>query len=248
MILYYSGTGNSQFVAEKMAQCLNEPCVNLFEKLKNHDITPLESQTPFIVVSPTYGWQLPHLVRDWLKQVSFNGNQALYFFLTCGSEIGNASKYLECLCKEINMEYRGCGEIVMPENYIALFNVPSENEIQQLLLQATQTVEMYVPFIQNDQCLPEPTRNGIDRFKSSWVNAAFYPLIVHAKKFYANDACIGCGKCALHCVMNNIQIIKGKPQWEDHCTHCMACICGCPTEAIEYGKATKNKPRYQCPK
>lgn len=25
------------------------------------------------------------------------------------------------------------------------------------------------------------------------------------------------------------------------------CICGCPTAAIEYGKASKGKPRYQCP-
>ena len=29
---------------------------------------------------------------------------------------------------------------------------------------------------------------------------------------------------------------------------CMACICGCPAEAIEYGKKSRGKPRYQCPK
>ena len=31
------------------------------------------------------------------------------------------------------------------------------------------------------------------------------------------------------------------------CTHCMACICGCPAGAIEYGTASRGKPRYQCP-
>ena len=25
-------------------------------------------------------------------------------------------------------------------------------------------------------------------------------------------------------------------------------ICGCPKEAIEYGRKSKGKPRYQCPK
>ena len=28
------------------------------------------------------------------------------------------------------------------------------------------------------------------------------------------------------------------------CTHCMACICYCPTSAIEYGKKSLGKPRY----
>ena len=31
---------------------------------------------------------------------------------------------------------------------------------------------------------------------------------------------------------------------KDSRTHCMACICYCPKEAIEYGKKSKGKPRY----
>ena len=27
----------------------------------------------------------------------------------------------------------------------------------------------------------------------------------------------------------------------------MACICGCPVSAIEYGRKSQGKPRYQCP-
>ena len=30
----------------------------------------------------------------------------------------------------------------------------------------------------------------------------------------------------------------------ENCTHCMACICYCPAEAIEYGKKSLGKPRY----
>ncbi|WP_366008713.1 4Fe-4S binding protein [uncultured Eubacterium sp.] len=32
--------------------------------------------------------------------------------------------------------------------------------------------------------------------------------------------------------------------WGNQCTHCMACICYCPTEAIKYGKKSIGKPRY----
>lgn len=68
-----------------------------------------------------------------------------------------------------------------------------------------------------------------------------------AKKFYATDACIGCGKCTKVCPLNNVNLRDRKPVWGNQCTHCMACICKCPEEAIEYGKKSKGKPRYQCP-
>ena len=46
---------------------------------------------------------------------------------------------------------------------------------------------------------------------------------------------------------NNVSLKDGKLLWGDQCTHCMACICKCPKEAIEYGNRSKGKPRYQCP-
>lgn len=48
------------------------------------------------------------------------------------------------------------------------------------------------------------------------------------------------------CFTNCIVMREGKPHWEGHCTHCMACICGCPQHAIEYGKKSQGKPRYRC--
>ncbi|MFR8517088.1 MAG: EFR1 family ferrodoxin, partial [Emergencia timonensis] len=84
--------------------------------------------------------------------------------------------------------------------------------------------------------------------KSSLVNTIYYPTMIHAKKFYATDACISCGKCQKDCPLNNVSIVCGKPKWGKDCTHCMACICGCPAEAIEYGNHSKGLPRYQFPK
>ena len=50
------------------------------------------------------------------------------------------------------------------------------------------------------------------------------------------EKCISCGKCAQLCPLNNIQLVDGKPRWGSSCTQCMACICRCPQEAIEYGR------------
>ena len=68
-----------------------------------------------------------------------------------------------------------------------------------------------------------------------------------AAKPQVGSGCRSCGKCAEQCVTNNIVLQQGRPVWGRNCTHCMACICGCPAAAIEYGRKSIGKPRYQCP-
>jgi NAD-dependent dihydropyrimidine dehydrogenase PreA subunit len=88
---------------------------------------------------------------------------------------------------------------------------------------------------------------GDSWIKTAVVNPIFYQLVVKTGPFHATDTCTGCGKCEQYCPLNNIILVNGKPQWGENCTHCMACICKCPAEAIEYGTHSNGKPRYQCP-
>lgn len=247
MILYYTGTGNSEFVAKRIAKQLNETTLNCFDKLKKNDCTEIHSSTPWIVVCPTYGWQIPHLFRDWLIQVPLIGSKEIYFIMTCGEDNGDSNSYLERLCDEKKLNYKGCIEVVMPENYIAMFPVPNGCEAKEIIKNAYPLIDDIASVIEKKQDLEEKKITFIDRMKSGLVNQVFYKFFVHAKKFQVSENCTGCGKCVQLCVCDNIQLINQKPKWENHCTHCMACICNCPTQAIEYGSASKNKPRYLCP-
>lgn len=248
MVLYFTGTGNSRYAAERIASIINDDCINLFERIKDKNYSEIKSDRDFVIVSPTYGWQIPHILRDWLKQSKLSGSKNIYFIMTCGGEIGNASKYLSSLCKEINMNYMGCAEIVMPENYIALFDAPEKAEALRIIENSEPDIEKSAQIILSGNPIPEKSIGAVDKIKSGIVNAVYYPLLIHSKKFTVSDNCISCGKCVKACVMNNIKLINSKPIWTDNCTHCMACICSCPKSAIEYGKASMGKPRYTCPK
>lgn len=247
MILYFSGTGNSAFAAKKIADALGEECFDLFSKIRENDYDEIHSDTPFVIVCPTYGWQIPHILESWLLKTPFKGSKDIYFIMTCGQDIGNAKKYVQRLCAQKQLTLLGCAQLVMPENYIAMFPVPDETEANAIIKKSLPQLSELSEAIRTKAALPDVPVTLAGRFCSSAVNKVFYALFVHDKKFTVSDACIGCGKCSDVCPLNNIRLIKHQPVWQGHCTHCMACICKCPAMAIEYGKISKGKPRYQCP-
>lgn len=246
MILYFSGTGNSAHAAKLVGKVIGDEVMDLLPKLQAADTSALESHQPWVIAAPIYCWQLPHIVRDWMRQTEFRGSKDIYFVMTCGGEAGNAEKYLKELCAELGMNFKGCASVVMPENYIALFNSPTEREAEIVIKKADRMLKRAAEAIADGRQLPQNKAGIVDKLKSGPVNKIYYPLIVKDKKFYAEDSCTGCGLCERKCPLNNIAIVDGKPVWGGNCTHCMACISYCPTEAIEYGKASKGKRRYRC--
>ncbi len=167
--------------------------------------------------------------------------------MTCGSEIGNAGSRIAALCADIGLDYQGVLQVVMPENYVAMFNVPGAEESAQIITAAQPSIDRGIACVQRGEPFPAPKVGPIDRFKTGPVNTIFYRCFVKSGPFTVSDACIGCGKCALSCPVNGIDIVERRPHWNGACTHCMACICGCPVSAIEYGHKSQGKPRYQCP-
>lgn len=248
MILYFSGTGNSAYAAKYTAEIIGEEAVDLFDKIRNNNYSSVYSETPWVIAAPIYCWQLPHIVRDWMMKTEFEGNKEIYFLMTCGSEVGNAEKYLKKLCDAKGLTYKGCGQIVMPENYIAMFEAPDKQKAERIVKAAERTLDAAAKAIKEGKTLPPCKPGLVGKLKSSIVNVAYYPLIVKDKKFYAKDSCSGCGLCAAKCPLGNITFSYGKPQWNGNCTHCMACIAYCPCEAIEYGKVSVGKERYICPR
>lgn len=248
MILYFSGTGNSEYAAKLMAREIKDECLNLFEKLRSHDYSTLTSSRPWIVVVLTYAWRIPRIVADWLNKTELAGSKKIYFVMTCGGAIGNASAWLKKLCDHQGLEFCGCAEVALPENYIALYSAPDEEEALKIIANAETKLIKIADKINKNQTLDE-VRAGIKgKLCSGPVNQAFYTFMVKADKFSVNDQCISCGQCVEVCPFTNIKLIQGKPVWGKSCTHCMACICRCPKEAIDYGKHTIGLRRYTCPK
>ena len=247
MVVYFTGTGNSRFCAEYIAKLLDDELLDSAAYIRPGIAADLITGKPWVFVSPTYAWQIPGIFGDFIRSGSFSGSEDAYFIMTCGGDIGNAGAYLEQLCGKTGLRYRGVMPVLMPENYIAMFKTPMPEEAAEIVRKALPSMEQAADLISQGETFPAQTVRPMDRLKSGLINKGFNRYYVKSNKFYATDACVGCGLCAEACVLNSISMENNRPVWSDHCTHCMACICGCPQEAIEYGKTSIGKPRYRVP-
>lgn len=227
---------------------MGEEALDLFQRIRKNNYSRIYSEKPWIVVTPTYAWRIPRILEKWIEKTQLAGNKDIYFVMTCGDNIGNAGRYVKALCDKKGMNYLECMEIIMPENYIALFTTPTKEQAAVIIEKAEAEIDKAISYIKSGTPFPKRRISLIDKMSSGVVNDLFYPVFVHAKKFYVTDDCISCGLCEKLCPLGNIHLADGKPQWGNQCTHCMACICRCPKEAIEYGRHSRGLPRYTCPK
>ena len=244
MIFYFSGTGNSQLAAKQLAAELDDELVSINHCLKSGGKKGFRSKHPFVFIAPTYAWQMPKVVEQWILETRFEGNPNTYFILTCGGSVGNAAAYARKLCMEKKLCFLGLASVAMPNNYVALSNTPAEAECAAILEKAEKRISSLGTLIQKQEQFPNDSASFMDKVYSGPINALYYPLMVHDKGFTVSDACISCGKCSQRCPLDNISLLNGKPVWNGKCTHCMACIGGCPAEAIEYKSVSRGNRRY----
>ena len=244
MILYFTGTGNSGYCAKRISFLTGDAAVCANSLIKSGEKGSFTSEEPCVFVAPTYSWQLPHVFTALLKGSSFEGNKNAYFVMTCGDDVGNAGKYNKALCDELGLTYKGTAAVKMPENYIAMFDVPEKSESLKIIENAEKELAEISKTIAGGGALTCDNGGLAGKLKSGIVNKAFYALCVKSKAFRADGRCTSCGKCERLCPTNSVKLVDGRPVWGKGCTHCMACISYCPAEAVEYGKKSVGKRRY----
>jgi ferredoxin len=247
VIIFFTGTGNSQYLAQALSDALQDVCEDARLFMKENKTGSFTSETPYVFVFPTYAWRMPHVFERFLRESTIAGSRRAYFVMACGADTGNAAGYLQKLCADKGLEFCGLLPVVMPDNYVVMYDVTRPEDVPPLLARGAEQMRAAAGQIRAGECFPELHITAADKLKSGAANAAFFRAMVSAKKFCATDACVSCGLCERVCPLNNIRLADGRPVWSNNCTHCMACISRCPKRAIEYGRATAKRGRYYCP-
>lgn len=240
MIYYFSGTGNSEWVAHEVAAKTNDKAVNIAEFLKYGNKEILTSKDDVIgFVFPIYAWGVPKPVLSFIKQLQLSNATYRYAICTCGDEAGLA---LNRLHKTFPLT--SGWSISMPNNYIIMADLDPVDIAKQKVNAAIHKITSISNSINKKEKVWDTKKGSLSILKSYVIYPLFSMSANHTNSFTAEQTCTSCGLCEKVCPLNNIKMSNGKPEWSNHCTQCLACIHHCPVKAIQFGKGTKQRGRY----
>ena len=234
MIFYFSGTGNSCWAAQTLAESLGDTAKSILDGT----IPNLTGEARVGLVFPIHAWGVPEPMLDFVKKLP--KTDAFTFGLcTCGADAGQAMKKLSKIF-HLDSSY----SLAMPNNYVVGSELDAPEEVREKLAAARKSLETIAGEIGRRQRVYRVEEGKLAFLKSNLINKGFNGYARSTKPFFVTDRCVGCGQCAALCPAKTITMADGKPRWGDKCYQCMACINRCPQKAIEYGEGTKNRRRY----
>lgn len=251
MILYYSGTGNSRFVAERLAEQLGEEVQNIEtfttkEKLEGESIG---------LIFPVYAWGVPHIVQTFIRQCLaqfYTPNTYLYAIITCGDDIGFADRELQDILQQtLQHPADSIFSVQMTETYICLpgFDVDTKEEAQKKVSKATERLAQLAQRIKHREAAIDVYRGPIPNIYHYVLRPIFRRWLMTDRYFHVDASrCTGCGLCTKSCPAHDIRLSDGLPQWKnDTCEQCLRCYHHCPTRAIDWGRFTQGKKQALSP-
>lgn len=249
MIFYFTGTGNSLYVAKKL-KSKNEKIISIAKEMqKNQDVYKyeIEENENIVFVCPVYAWAPPQMVTDFIKKINIKKANYISAVITCGEQIGNAMDILKDSLGEVGLNLNSGFSVVAPNNYIIIGNIDDKEVENNKLIMIEDEIEYISKILRNKENNMYKIEKGkTPKFTTNIINPFFNKYARSSKKFYTTDKCCGCKVCEKVCNSGCIKV-NDKPVWDGHCTQCLACINYCPTKAIQYGKGTVKKGRYTNP-
>ena len=247
MIFYYSGCGNSKFIAKSIAESLNDKLVFIPEAQREGKFEyNLAEKETLGFVYPIYSWRPPHLVEEFVNKLKINGKPSyVWTAVTCGDNVGETEKIFRKELETIGLNLDAAFCFKMPNTYVNMvgMSVDKPEIANEKIANAKEKLPKVIDIIKQHAKYSDMIKGGLPRFKSNVIGSGFYKW-ASDKPFFSTDACISCGMCAKVCPMQNITLENGRPVWHGNCNTCDACYHYCPKNAIQYGKKTRGKGQY----
>lgn len=239
MIFYFSGNGNSRWVAQQIASATGDTAVNMSAVTCDEAKRMSANAKRIGIIFPIHSWAAPLPVSRFVKTLNPANTPYVYAICTCGDDAGKAIDKLRSSC-----HLDAAWSLQMPNTYTPMFDLDDSTLVSSKLKNAYDRISSIAQKINHGESEFEITEGKMPRLKTYVINPLFHKFMVRTKGFHINGECNKCGTCVAICPMSNITLGTDGPTWGKDCTHCMGCLHSCPRGIIDYGKTTRRRGQY----
>lgn len=248
VVIYFSGTGNSRFVAERFAEKMGAVCHSIEEKM---DFSPLLAGAETVAVCyPIYGGCVPRLMREFVaRHREILLQKQLVILCTQMMFSGDGAKAFTRLLPGCEGRVIYAEHISMPNN---MCNVPMlpirDGERRRKVRKAEAKLDVICKHLRAGKV----KRRGWGKFSAllGQSQSAHFPETEEKNRgsFTVDGDCTGCGLCARACPVGNLVLAEtGEIRQQDNCMLCYRCVNLCPRQAATVLLHNKPKQQYRGP-
>ena len=212
IILYFTATGNSLYVARQLADEIG-------------------------IVYPIYGQMPPNMVRRFIQKARL---KAAYKFavLTYGNMQFVAAGIWDELSRKSGNAFDYITSILMVDNWLPNFDMNEQIKIDKHIPESLERITADIAARKHE--IPpteERARQLFDRFIRDRGLDPEVGYLMHSEDYFVvTDACIGCAVCTEVCPRGNYELTSTGVKTKGDCDFCFACIQNCPQKAIKFAE------------
>ncbi|MBR5503178.1 MAG: EFR1 family ferrodoxin [Methanobrevibacter sp.] len=245
MIFYYTGTGNSKYVAQTIAKSNGEELISIVDCIREGNFSFNIKENEIVgFVCPTYSLGMPDSVRIFLSKLKLNYDEKPYIFYlaTYGNTIGDIKAIVSRYFKKIDAFFN----VKMVDNWVPKFDLNDPEYIRKAESYGEKRLEEVNNLISSRKT--GKYLENENKIFSRFIYKVGYEYIRDTSNLKLDDNCIGCGICIRNCPTNTIKMERKRPSWKrKKCDMCFACLHRCPQFAIHYGKKSLEHGQYLNP-
>lgn len=212
IILYFTATGNSLYVARQLADEIG-------------------------IVYPIYGQMPPNMVRRFIQKARL---KAAYKFavLTYGNMQFVVAGIWDELSRKSGNAFDYITSILMVDNWLPNFDMNEQIKIDKHIPESLERITADIAARKHEiPSTEERARQLFDRFIRDRGLDPEVGYLMHSEDYFVvTDACIGCAVCTEVCPRGNYELTSTGVKTEGDCDFCFACIQNCPQKAIKFAE------------
>jgi len=249
-MLYFSGTGNSKYIAEMFSRNMDAVCHSIEEEIDFDKL--INSNETIGFCYPIYASRVPRILREFVnKHIDALKSKKLIIFCTQLIFSGDGTRAF------VGLLPRGHTQIIYSEHFYMPANTPNLKILPYILMndkmirRLCKKAEREMQDVCNNIKSGKIKKRGfcIGSRMAGLLQAWIVPLMEKSanmrKSIKISKACDNCGVCVARCPMKNLAIEDNAVKHKYNCTTCYRCVNKCPQKAITVVFHGKVKKQYK---